>query len=93
MPLIRKRRKLKAALLASASIVYDVNLITNDFLTQINSDGGYVEAIDCLKNEIITSPLSDEGRVIFDAFSASIVSDGGYTEAKSCTINEINDLI
>ncbi len=60
---------------------------------RVESDGGEVEAFECVSKVLRRFPQADRGRQLMDAYETRVETAGGDTEARTCTINELNELI
>lgn len=66
--------------------------ILRDFVDRVESIGGEVESIDCLRSALNDFPQADEGRLVYEAFEARVLALNGSIEARDCFIESYNNL-
>ena len=59
--------------------------ISNKYFYRVVLDGGYVEAIGCVKNKLSGYDLSNQ-------YTNRVIFDGGYQEALACSTRAIQEL-
>jgi len=70
-----------------------LNAHVKDFRDRVLSDGGVIEAINCVQKAINRLPQGVKfGTAMFNQFNTRITTDGGVTEAQSCVEQDLNYL-
>jgi len=59
--------------------------IANMYVERVTADGGYLEAVGCMKNKLSGYNLSTQ-------YSTRVQLDGGYQEASVCATRAIQNL-
>jgi hypothetical protein len=73
-------------------LVDNIRVGYNDFGTRVLNDGATLESYDCASDAILSTPIANVGRQLFDAYNTRVTSLSGDTEARDCTIDELYNL-
>ena len=76
----------------SGYLVDNIRIGYEDFGTRVLQDGADIESYECVSKVILSSPIANVGRQLFDAYDARVQAASGDTEARDCTITELYNL-